>query len=224
MIDIRCFLLFLDLCSPPLILAQGCAAPPGTSPAIPVGERTGIMGSVKDSNGDPVPGAQVTVAAIDTQRTTTTIASSNGTFELPCVPGNNRVTATAQGFAQQTTEIMVKEGQVPFLGLVLVGSGASGGVEVLEKSFNDEIELQAWLNAQAEKGKRLRGIIPLEYRKSLFLLAEDKATIPDFVQRVDGRLLSEELVTRIKSNPDKTFVGVHRLTDNSYLMVFYGKH
>jgi hypothetical protein len=223
MTDIRALLLFLLVCSPLLMLLKGCASELPPPAGVPEGERTGIVGTIKDNRGNPISGAVVTVANIENQRATTTTANSDGAFDLPGItPGSYRVTATFPGLATQSTEILVRGGQAAFVSLVL----AAGEVEVLEKSFNDEIDFQAWLKAQSENGKRLRGIIPVSDKESLFLFVpfEAKAATPYLVQRVDGQLGSTKLMSYIKLHSDKTFVGVHRLGNNSYVMVFdYGK-
>lgn len=220
--DIRALLLLLA-CFPFLISVKGCASPGPPTTRVPEGERSGIVGTVKDNSGNPISGAVLTVTNKENQRAITTTANSEGAFDLPGItPGTYLVTATFTGLASQSTEILVRAGQVAFVSLVLGG----GEVEVLEHSFDGELDFQAWLKTQSEKGKRLRGIIPVSDKKSLFLFLpfEGKTTIPYLVQRVDGELSSEKLMTYIKLHSDKSFVGVHRLGNNSYVMVFdYGK-
>jgi hypothetical protein len=72
--------------------------------------------------------------------------------------------------------------------------------------------------------KRLFRIIPGADMASLFVFENVKASTRfDYtVILVNGPLDSANLLTRINQHSKKTFVGIHRLNSNSYLMVFYG--
>src|SRR5262245_18577285 len=54
--------------------------------AVQGGPDGSILGTVKDSSGAVVPGAEVTIKNIETGLTKTAIADSNGYFEVPALP------------------------------------------------------------------------------------------------------------------------------------------
>lgn len=95
-------------------------------------------------------------------------------------------------------------------------------VEVIEMTLDSETELQGWLNRQGNDGRRLLAVTPVRYGTSLFVLARGGTGLmtSSSILPLSGSLSSEELSTRIKSLPDKTFVGVHQLSDKSFLLVF----
>jgi hypothetical protein len=93
--------------------------------------------------------------------------------------------------------------------------------EVFEMTFDSETKLQEWLNEQNEKRTRLLAVVPIRDATSLFVLAESGyATSASLVLPVSNSLTREELSTRVGLYPDKTFVGVHRVSDKLFLIVF----
>lgn len=96
--------------------------------------------------------------------------------------------------------------------------------DAIEKTFESDIELTDWLNSMKSQRKRLFRIIPGADMVSLFVFENVKASTKfDYtVILVNESLDSTNLLTRINQHSKKTFVGVHRLNSNSYLMVFYG--
>ena len=96
--------------------------------------------------------------------------------------------------------------------------------DAIEMIFASDIELTDWLNSMKSQRKRLFRIIPGADMASLFVFENVKATTKfDYtVILVNEQLDSTHLLTRINQHSKKTFVGIHKLNSNSYLMVFYG--
>lgn len=221
-VHLLCVTLFFS----PLVM-QGCS-----NANVPEGERTSVVGTVQDKNTKPIPGVEVIVVNSETGFSTTTKTKVDGSFEISGLPpGRYKVVAAIPGVPLMTKEIALTTGKVA---LVVLGGPIPEGerneiertAEVIKSTFQDEVKLQMWINAQAEKGKRLRAIIPVEYQTSLFLIESSGtgAVTPDLVQRVNRPLLGEEVLAHLNLHKDKTFVGLHRLDSNSYLMVFrYGR-
>jgi len=94
--------------------------------------------------------------------------------------------------------------------------------EVVEMTFDTETQLHEWLNDQAEKRLRLLVVVPMRDATSLFVLAESgsAAKTASLILPVNNPLSREELSSHVRLHPDKTFVGVHRLSDKLFLIVF----
>lgn len=92
------------------------------------------------------------------------------------------------------------------------------------KIFERDIELLDWLNSMKNERKRLFRIIADADKASLFMFENVKAgTKFDYtVILVNESLDPKSLIARINQYINKTFIGIHRLSNNSYLMVFYG--
>ena len=73
--------------------------------------------------------------------------------------------------------------------------------------------------------KRILRIIQFPDNTSLFVYDTEKIGngYKYTVLRVDEPLTPKSLREQIKKYREKTFIGVHRLDDSSYLMVFYGR-
>jgi|GEM_PF-2654924 len=102
---------------------------------------------------------------------------------------------------------------------------ASNAVEVSEQSFKSDLQLVKWLTEGKNEKKLLMAIIPVSDQTSLFVLQRSlvklKADYSAFL--VDQPPDAVEVTARINQYPSKTFIGIHRLSSTSYLMVFYGK-
>lgn len=200
---------------------------------VPEGERTSVIGAVQDVNGKPIAGIDVHILNLDTGVLRTTRTDPNGNFETSGLPpGKYKIRADVFGVPSMVKEITLIHGQTANVilsrGPVPEGerNESKRTVEVIESTFNDEITLQRWINGNAERGKRLRGIVSIKHKTSLFLVeSSDIGTIgPDLVYRVNQPLRSDDLLAQFKLHPDKTFLGIHRLDDKSYLMVWrYGR-
>lgn len=92
---------------------------------------------------------------------------------------------------------------------------------VVEKAFENDIELQRWLNEQAEKKQSLQAIIPVGGKTSLFVFTTvpENRSIAYLVLGVSEPLSSARLQARLELQ-GKKFLGVHFIDNNSYLMVF----
>lgn len=96
-------------------------------------ERTGdIEGTVVDQNDAVVAGAQVQVSGVNIGFSRSLTANSDGTFRLLQVPpGNYKITTTASGFRDKTSEFAVALGQTSAVTVKLeVGSGGPVTVDV----------------------------------------------------------------------------------------------
>jgi hypothetical protein len=118
------------------------------------------------------------------------------------------------------------------------GSGGGGGghssggsttttpkVEIYAKSFERDTDLLVWLNAMKGERKRLSSIVQVSDKNSLFVFERMKpsTTFSYTVLLASETLEPNNLLTRINQNTGKTFIGVHRLGESSYLFVAYGK-
>ncbi len=99
------------------------------------------------------------------------------------------------------------------------------GSEVSEQSFKSDLVLLKWLDTKKDEKKRLATIVPITDQTSLFVFqkAPKGVRFQYSVFLIDQPLEPGDLSARIDQYGDKTFVGVHRLSAKSYLMVFYGK-
>jgi len=95
--------------------------------------------------------------------------------------------------------------------------------DIFDQSFERDIELMNWLNLQKNDRKRLSRIIFVTDNRSLFVFENVKAgTKFNYTPMlVNESLDPNNLLTRINQHVDKTFIGIHRFSHNSYLMVFY---
>ena len=96
-------------------------------------ERTGdIEGTVVDQNDAVVAGAQVQVTGVNIGFSRSLTANSDGSFRLLQVPpGNYKITTTASGFRDKTSEFAVALGQTSSVTVKLeVGSGGPITVDV----------------------------------------------------------------------------------------------
>lgn len=95
-------------------------------------------------------------------------------------------------------------------------------IHVVRKKLNDDLEAQEWLNAQAQEQRVLLAIIPLGRLESLFVFRTTKKqrVRTPLVLPVNRELQAEDLQRRIKARSGDTFVGLLRIDENSYLLVF----
>jgi len=100
----------------------------------------------------------------------------------------------------------------------------SGGglIEVARETLHSDIELQKRLNARAQEGMFLRAVVPIEDGTSLFVYesADPESATVHLVLPVNQAPDPAGLKDRIELHQGKQFVGLHRLSEKSYLMVF----
>jgi Carboxypeptidase regulatory-like domain len=96
------------------------------------GTSSAITGTVLDTSGAALLGAQVTATEVDTKATRTVQTDSNGRFLFSQVnPGTYTVTVHAPGFAEQASQpIAVQVSRTAALNFNLAVSGTSQTVEV----------------------------------------------------------------------------------------------
>ena len=97
---------------------------------------------------------------------------------------------------------------------------SSSALEVVDKSAPDEVDLQAWLNRQADLGLEAIAVVPIEPRRSLFVFAQHFGSQAPacLVLVVAGTPSSTDLQSRLLLYPQHRFLGLHRLP-TSFLIV-----
>jgi len=212
-----------------------------TQAGVPSSEPTQLTGSVVisvvDSAGAAVPHAAVKIANVNTGVIRSTFTDETGELRVAQLPpGNYQVVVSLSGFAEARQDFGVSVGAAQRITVRLAMGGpvpggepssgavpdsAATGVVVLEKQFSDDLSLQDWLNQQVANNVSLVAIVPQQDKKTLFVMAKAGVRAPaNFVVSVDKAVQADDLQRRIRSHPDQTFVGIHRLSSNTYLMVF----
>ncbi len=100
--------------------------------------RAGLSGTVLDSTGRRIPGAQIGATQIATGVVRETIASSNGTHDIPELPvGFYRVVRSASGFQQITIDGLEQTvGHTPTLDITHHVAGFTQQVSVSAQTEN----------------------------------------------------------------------------------------
>lgn len=220
---------------PALFLASALQA----QTAIPRGEpaASGLTVSVVDRSGAVMPGALVSIISLSTKEVRALRTDQAGKASAPLSPGKYTVKVQVEGFAVKQADIELPAGRANPVAMKItldvittespVPKGApdparNPAAVVVEVTEHDDIGFHARLNSEATKGNRLLAIIPLENEKSLLVFSPAGGTPrPAYlVLSVNGVPAAGDLKTRIDLQPGKVFVGIHRLSQNSYLMVF----
>jgi len=104
-------------------------------------------------------------------------------------------------------------------------SQTTSTADFVSKNFDNDIELLTWLNTKKAERKLLVRIITIRDKTSLFMFQTVKNAVAyQYTVSLVNEVLDEnKLLVRINQNKGKTFIGMHPLTPQSYLMVFYGK-
>ena len=98
-----------------VLLATLCASPVWAQSA-----DTGILGTVTDSSGAIVPGADVTITNAATGVAQAVVSGPNGTFEVRyLIPGDYTIQASLSGFRTERSTITIRVGQTARLNFVL---------------------------------------------------------------------------------------------------------
>ena len=114
-----------------LVILSLCVLVPRASFAAQLGSA-GVTGVVRDPSGAPVPGATVTLTAIDSVRTATSVTTDAGLYALSGLsPSSYRLTVTLQGFRTVTRDALaLRTGETVRLDLTLVVGDVSELVTV----------------------------------------------------------------------------------------------
>lgn len=147
----RCSL-WLSLFPAVLLATAALAQQPATLPA-----PATLVGTVKDTNGNVVPNATVTLASAAPALTAT--ANSNGFFSLSVPPGAYAVTVSAPGFARWRSQLTLAPGEYHEIGGVVL-SVAKVVSTVQVNGSQHEI---ATREVHAEEQQRILGAIPNFY-------------------------------------------------------------
>ena len=210
------------------------------------GVTTGsISGTVRGPDGEPIPNAQITVRNKNDGTERTTVTDETGRFRVDgLVPGPYQVRMSMPGFSVAERDVLLELGRSATADFTIGsdvpvgtpsppvggGGGRSGSprsaqraFDIQSKTFDRDIELANWLTLMKRERKRVVKILYVRDQTSLFILETVKAgkNFEYTVMPVNESLDADHLSTRISQNSRKTFVGIHRISDNSYLMVFY---
>ena len=100
--------------------------------AVAVGASAGtVEGVVRDKAGQPLPGATVGIANLDTGMSSNAVSTSDGTFAVASLPvGRYRVTISKDGLRPASVEFDLREGGSVRIDAVLVPSGGSGAIVI----------------------------------------------------------------------------------------------
>ena len=99
-----------------LILCLFIGAPSAKAQSV----DTGVLGTVSDSTGSVVPGAQITVKGAATGVVQTVVSGPDGAYEIRyLVPGDYVVEVTLQGFRTERREIALRVAQLARLNFAL---------------------------------------------------------------------------------------------------------
>ena len=93
-------------------------------------DSTSVSGRVVDENSAAIPGAQITV--VKNGRAASTNTNKNGEFSLALEPGDYSLIVVAEGFAEVTQTIKVRDGVVDPLKIVLPVAGYTGTVTITD--------------------------------------------------------------------------------------------
>lgn len=212
---------------------------------VPIGQKRLIVkGVVKDKENSPLSGVAISFFDIESQSSISLITDANGQFQYSGLkPGRYRVTVSLPGFTKIEKEVIASPNSAMTLNVssdstitldflppdpIPAGSRISGGqpssnaAEIFKLTFSTDAELQKWLNEQKQKKNVLVGIVPLKECESLFILKPGlEESCVSFL--VDSALSLESLKERINLYRDKTYIGIHILSSNSYLIILREK-
>jgi hypothetical protein len=185
-----------------------------------------IRGHVSDSTGASLPGARVVATGTGIDEV---IADELGNYALAQLAEDTYVvSAEAPGFVAGVKSVRLTGSLVDTVDFKInVRSIGYGGItpvveptHVVRNTMNDRMALQVSLNASAEKWP-LVSVIPIANGSSLFVFGPD-ASSP---QRTSVRIVAvagafdlDNLSAQLAHYPGRTFIGVHRLTDSTYLL------
>jgi catecholate siderophore receptor len=94
-----------------------------------------IRGKVLDHNRAPIASAQVTVKGEKKTTTTTALTDQSGEFSLSLEPGNYTVTISADGFAENSQIISIKDSTPTSLDVMLEVAGSNNSITVVGSDY-----------------------------------------------------------------------------------------
>jgi len=98
-------------------------------------ENGALSGTVKDSSGGLIVGAQVTVKSVDTSATRTTVTDANGYYNLPSLsPGNYEITVSHPSFGDFSQKATISPGGKNVIDATLEVKGTNMTVEVVDRT------------------------------------------------------------------------------------------
>lgn len=220
-----------------------CRPAAGQDP-IAIGEprpSVGLRGQVL-LDGEGMPGVAVSIKRAGGPEVRTTVTDQDGRFRLrDLAPGTYSVTASAAGFAATSRQVSIMPGSVAnvvlaFGGPVPVPEPVSTGepneatpapnpppatVVVLEKDVTSDLTLQQWLTDQSNGRLRLELVTPRRNGTSLYVFRpSDEAPRAPIVFLVSGAPSASGLEARLRANPARRCLGIHLVSDQTYLLVF----
>src|SRR5689334_13198666 len=106
------------------------------APAAHAQFKASVEGTVRDSSGDAVKGATVTVTNTETNQSETVTSSDSGTYRVPNLPpGIYTVSAEASGFKKSVADSIQVEAETPQrVDLTLEVGTVSETVEITDES------------------------------------------------------------------------------------------
>ncbi|HEY0079158.1 MAG TPA: carboxypeptidase-like regulatory domain-containing protein [Pyrinomonadaceae bacterium] len=102
------------------------------------------------------------------------------------------------------------------------GGSTESSIDVLQRTFDSQIDFQRWLNNLREQGTHtLTAIIPISNKECLIALEplESQKMINHYVEKVSGEVTREKVEEVLRDNSDKRFVGLAYLTKGSEFLV-----
>jgi hypothetical protein len=209
--------------------ASAQAPVPSADPSTSAGGPLSIQ-AVDPANA-AVPTASITLKNDDTGSQFSVSTDAEGRARVPKLPfGKYTVTGTVAGFSPERVKIAHLPGSANTVVLRFggpvpsgdpgapSGSAASPQLMVEERSFDDEVALQTWINDVTTRHLQLSTVIPLADKRSVFVLVPGAAAATEAVL-VNRSLDPADLKTRISLHQDSTLLGIHRLNASSYVMV-----
>jgi hypothetical protein len=232
-----------------LVLALGNAAgsQEPLPPVTPEVSGSAVV-EVVDPSGAVVSGATVSVLNRSTGFRATVQTGADGRAKLTALPpGDYQVTTSLAGFATSKSRLALQVGAVQTLRVVLALGGPlppeTGGPSAPgesppstsnppesppgsdfslfaeTKTFDDETQVQEYLNKQLESNRSVISVIPLGFKKSIFVMLAGNESVTYTAMLVAKAINPTDLANRLSQHPGSSFLGIHRLSGSSYVLV-----
>ena len=198
---------------------------------VPSPKALTLSGKVLGPQGAAVPGVSVQVESQATGVSRQVTTDPAGDFRVPgLTPGKYTVTFIAAGFSEVRREVDLSAGEPRPLSVRLSGGpipipGPPAGTESItafQWTLRDANSLEQRLTAKAKDGQGLIAVVGTGAGNSVFVFESQSQAVEvrHLLVRLDEPIRPERLRKELEQQPGKRFVGVHRLTATSYLMVF----
>lgn len=185
-----------------------------------------IRGHVSDSTGSSVPGARVVATGTGINEAVTDNLGNYALTQL--AEGTYVVSAEVPGFVPSVKSVRLtgsSVGTVDFkLTVCPIGYGGIAPTiaptHVIRNTTSDRMALQVSLNASAENWP-LVSVIPIANGSSLFVFGPDGPSPQSTSVRivaVAGAFDLDNLSKQLAIYPGRIFIGVHLVTDSTYLL------